>query len=211
MLCWMLSNCHRFAPFFSSGGGVNASHPCLPALVIPLHFLHCLLYSLIPLLPYLLPLSPSPHLPSTPHRAVTILRENPFLFYPDYHLAPLRNWTVLPGQWNCIGIQYPAEWSSGGSWIPRGSTKTVWVLYCAVKDTLLFNKAFIENNYFSKWVFPDLIALSSFYPLKICLMIISVWPYLANQQAHCLKLITILKHESAFEQEPVFRHAKRLL
>lgn len=67
-------------PLFSSGGGVNASHPCLPALVFPLHFLHCLPYSLIHLLPYLLPLSPSPRLPSTPHRAVTILRENPFLF-----------------------------------------------------------------------------------------------------------------------------------
>lgn len=37
-------------------------------------------FSLVCPLPYLLPLALPPPLPSTPHRAVTILRENPFLF-----------------------------------------------------------------------------------------------------------------------------------
>lgn len=156
MLCWMLSNSHRFAPFFfSSAVGVNVFHPCLSALVCLSRTLHFLPLSLSPsciashtrsalsscrVLSVAAPppsVSPLPTSPQHPSQSSDHLKGKSNSLYPDYHIAPLSNWTGLPSQWNCIGIQYPAEWSSGGSWIARGSTKTVWVLYCAVKDTLL--------------------------------------------------------------------------
>lgn len=81
-------------PFFPLVGGVNVSHPCLPALVCRSLTFHSIFFSLslrchpilahpfchVCLLPFLLALCLSRHLPSTPHRAMTILRENLFLF-----------------------------------------------------------------------------------------------------------------------------------
>ncbi len=81
-------------PLFSSGMGVNVSHPRLSVLVclfLILLFISLSLRLALPpilthplsfvcLLLYLLPLALPPPLTSTPHRAVTILRENPFLF-----------------------------------------------------------------------------------------------------------------------------------
>lgn len=114
--CWMQSNCHRLLLCWWCKCVSSTSLSFLPAPCIASHTFSCRTSSLC------LPSNPPP--PQSRHR----FKGKSISLYPDYHLAPLCNWTVLPSQWDCIGKQYPAEWSSTGSWIARGSTKTVWVL-----------------------------------------------------------------------------------
>lgn len=114
MLCWMLSNCHRLLLCWWCKCVPSTSLSFLPTPCIASQTYYCRTSSLC--------------LPSTPSQSSDHFKGKSISLYPDYHLASVCNWTVLPSQWDCIGKQYPAEWSNSGSWIARGSTKTVWVL-----------------------------------------------------------------------------------